>query len=78
MKKKNAEEKYVSFRISTFRITPYKIIRGWFVDGQRDTDYEWEMLYEASSREDAIEYIRGIRESEKQIVYGPGGYGIKI
>lgn len=69
--------KYVSFRIDTQSIKNHEVVNGWFVRGQRDTDYNWPMLHEAASFDDAKKFIDGIRD-DNQPVYGPDGYAIKM
>lgn len=68
---------YINFRIDAQTIKNHEVVNGWFVRGQRDTDYNWPMLYEAASFDDAKAFIRGIRDSN-QTVYGPDGYAIKM
>ena len=69
--------KYINFRIDTQSIKNHQVVNGWFVRGQRDTDYNWPLLHEASSFEDAKAFIRGIMDNG-QTVYGPDGYAIKM
>ena len=70
--------KYVNFRIENQWIKNGKVVDGWFILGQRSTDLNWSLLHEAASFEAAKEFIRGIRESADQLVYGPDGYTINI
>lgn len=69
--------KYLNFRIDTQTIKNHEVVNGWFVFGQRSTDYNWSMLHEASSFDDAKKYIRGIRD-DNQMVYGPASYAIEV
>ena len=68
---------YINFRIDTQWIKNHKTVNGWFVLGQRSADYNWSMLHECTSFENAKRFIRGIRDNN-QTVYGPGGYAIEI
>ena len=71
--------KYLAFRIDTTSIKENKVVSGFFVRGQRNTDYNWPLLGEFDSEDAAKEYIRTIRtDPVKQIVYNSGGYGINI
>ena len=71
--------KYVAFRIDTDTIKGCKVVDGYFVRGQRDTDYNWPMLAEFDSMDAAKEYIKSIRTNPiRQCVYGPSGYGIHL
>lgn len=70
--------KYINFRIDDETIKGHKVVKGWFIRGQRPTDYNWPLIHEAESLEAAKAYIKSIRESSTQRVYGPDGYGIKI
>lgn len=69
--------KYVSFRIDAQSIKNHEVVNGWFVRGQRDTDYNWPMIHEAASFGEAKKFIASIRASN-QPVYGPDGYAIKM
>lgn len=68
---------YVSFRIDTQTIKNHEVANGWFVRGQRDTDYNWPLIREAASFDDAKAFICGIRDNS-QTVYGPDGYAIEM
>lgn len=71
--------KYLAFRIDTTSIKDHKVVHGHFVRGQRDTDYNWPLLAEADSMEQAKDIIRSLMtDPVKQVVYGPSGYGIRI
>ena len=71
--------KYVAFRIDTRSILDGKVIDGFFVRGQRDTDYNWPLISSFPDMEAAKTFIRSFRsDPEQQPVYGPDGYGIKI
>lgn len=70
--------KYINFRIDTQTIKDHKVVNGWFIRGQRSTDYNWSLIHEAESMEAAKEYIKSIKDNERQRVYGPDGYGIKL
>lgn len=69
--------KYIKFRIDTQSIKDHKTVDGWFVLGQRSTDYNWSTLHEANSFEDAKKFINEIRDDD-QVVYGPDSYAIKM
>lgn len=57
----------------------FKVVKGYFVRGKKITDYNWELLSEFDSEDDAKEYIKSIRtEGVYQPVYGLDGYGIKF
>ncbi len=71
--------RYVAFRIDDSAIKDSKVVKGFFVRGQRSTDYNWPMLGEFDSMEAAKSYIQTVRnDPERQPVYGPNGYGIRI
>lgn len=71
--------KYLAFRIDTSTIKDHRVVKGYFVRGQRDTDYNWPMLAEFDSMDAAKEYIKSIRADPiRQAVYGPTGYGIQL
>ena len=56
-----------------------KMVHGYFVRGQRNTDYNWSLLAEFDNMDSAKEYIKSIRtDPVQQLVYGPDGYGIRI
>ena len=58
---------------------PIKVTHGYFVRGQRNTDYNWSLLAEFDNMDSAKEYIKSIRtDPVQQLVYGPDGYGIRI
>ena len=66
--------KYLAFRIDTT-----EVVHGYFVRGQRNTDYNWSLLAEFDNMDSAKEYIKSIRtDPVQQLVYGPDGYGIRI
>lgn len=69
--------KYIKFMIETQSVKNHKAVNGWFVRGQRGTDYNWSMLHEATSFEDAKKFIASIRD-DNQPVYGPDSYAIKM
>lgn len=69
--------RYINFRIDAQAIKNHEVVNGWFVRGQRDTDYNWPLLHEAAGFDDAKAFIIGIRDSG-QTVYGPDGYAIKM
>lgn len=70
---------YLAFRIDTSSIKDGKVVKGFFVRGQRNTDYNWPLLGEFDNEDSAKEYIRTIRtDPVNQIVYDNGGYGIRI
>lgn len=71
--------KYLAFRIDTSAIKDHKVVKGCFVRGQRNTDYNWPMLAEFNSMDAAKGYIKSIRTDPiRQAVYGPDGYGIQL
>lgn len=71
--------KYLAFRIDTTTIKSHKVVHGYFVRGQRNTDYNWPLLAEFDNMDAAKEYIKSIRtDTVQQIVYGPDGYGIRL
>lgn len=70
---------YLAFRIDISAIKGGKMISGFFVRGQRNTDYNWPLLGKFENEDNAIEYIRTIRtDPVNQIVYNNVGYGISI
>ena len=71
--------KYIAFRIDTTAIKSHEVVHGYFVRGQRNTDYNWSLLAEFDNMDSAKEYIKSIRtDPVQQLVYGPDGYGIRI
>ena len=71
--------KYLAFRIDTRSIKDHKVVDGYFVRGQRDTDYNWPLLAEFDSMDAAKEYVRSIcTDPIRQPVYGHDGYGIQL
>lgn len=71
--------KYLAFRIDTSSIKDHKVVDGFFVRGQRKTDYNWPLLGEFPDMEAAKDFIRSVRtDPVRQVVYGPGGYGMKL
>ena len=71
--------KYLAFRIDTTAIKSHEVVHGYFVRGQRNTDYNWSLLAEFDNMDSAKEYIKSIRtDPVQQRVYGPDGYGIRI
>ena len=71
--------KYLAFRIDTTAIKSHEVVHGYFVRGQRNTDYNWSLLAEFYNMDSAKEYIKSIRtDPVQQLVYGPDGYGIRI
>jgi hypothetical protein len=72
-------KKYVAFRIDTSSIKNHKVVKGYFVRGQRNTDYNWDMLGEFDSMDSAKHYIKSIcTDPITQRIYGPDGYGIRL
>ena len=70
---------YLAFRIDTTAIKSHEVVHGYFVRGQRNTDYNWSLLAEFDNMDSAKEYIKSIRtDPVQQLVYGPDGYGIRI
>lgn len=71
--------KYLAFRIDTTSIKDHAVVDGFFVRGQRRSDYNWPLLGEFPDMEAAKDFIRSQRtDPVRQPVYGPGGYGIKL
>ena len=71
--------KYLAFRIDTTAIKSHEVVHGYFVRGQRNTDYNWSLLAEFDNMDSAKGYIKSIRtDPVQQLVYGPDGYGIRI
>lgn len=71
--------KYLAFRIDTSAIKNHKVVSGYFVRGQRNTDYNWPLLGEFDNMDSAKNYIKSVRTNPiRQRVYGPDGYGINI
>lgn len=71
--------KYLAFRVDTRSIKDHEAVDGFFVRGQRRSDYNWPLLGEFPDMEAAKELIRSIRtDPVRQLVYGPSGYGMKI
>lgn len=71
--------KYLAFRIDTSTIKGHKVVDGYFVRGQRDTDYNWPMLAEFDSMDAAKEYIKSVRtDPARQAVYGNDSYSIQL
>lgn len=70
--------KYLNFRIENQWVKDGKVVDGWFIPGQRSTDLNWSLLHEAASFEGEKDFVREIRESADQLVYGPDGYTINI
>ena len=74
-----ANMKYLAFRMDTTAIKSHEVVHGYFVRGQRNTDYNWSLLAEFDNMDSAKEYIKSIRtDPVQQLVYGPDGYGIRI
>ena len=70
---------YLAFRIDASSIKDHKVVSGFFVRGQRSTDYNWPLLGEFPDMAAAKNFICStIVNPERQFVYGPGCYGIKI
>lgn len=53
--------KYLAFRIDTTAIKSHEVVHGYFVRGQRNTDYNWSLLAEFDNMDSAKEYIKSIR-----------------
>ena len=71
--------KYLAFRGDTSAIKNHKVVKGYFVRGQKDTDYNWEMLGEFHDMDSAKHYIKSIcTDPITQAIYGPDGYGMHI
>lgn len=76
-------KKYVAYRINKTRWSnaTNSLVNGWFIQGQRSTDLNWENISSESDEETALAKIRSIREKENKgewcPIYGPNGYGYK-
>lgn len=71
--------KYINFKIDNSTIKENKVVEGIFLRGQKNTNYNWEMIGEFKTIEEAIEYVKSIIENVNiQRLYGFGGYGIKL
>ena len=70
--------KLLNFRIATQWIKDHNTVSGWFVLGQSNKTYNWQLLHEAASFDDAKEFIRMIRGNYSQNVYDPDGYVVKM
>ena len=72
--------KYVAFRIDDTNIKETEhslsVVHGWFIRGQRETDYNWPLLGEAETEEEAVKMIISRDDYSGQMIYNPGGYGI--
>lgn len=65
--------------VETKEKSVFFVSHGYFVRGQRNTDYNWSLLAEFDNMDSAKEYIKSIRtDPVQQLVYGPDGYGIRI
>ena len=70
---------YAAFEIRTRNIESGRVVDGFFVRGQRCSDYNWPLLASCKSLEAAKDFIRGIRiDAIRQPVYGPDGYCMNI
>lgn len=69
---------HLNFRIDDTYIKNHKVVKGFYVLGQRSTDYNWELLREFGNMGDAKKYIKTVKTLDSQRVYGPDGYGIRI
>lgn len=71
--------KYLAFRVDTSAIKNHKVVKGYFVRGQKDTDYNWNLLGEFDSMDSAKHYIKSFRTDPiTQRIYGPDGYEIRL
>ena len=71
--------KYINFKIDSNTIKENKVVKGIFLRGQKNIDYNWELIGEFKTIEDAVEYVKSIVENvNTQRLYGLGGYGIKL
>lgn len=71
--------KYLALRVDTSAIKNHKVVKGYFVRGQKDTDYNWELLGEFDSMDSAKHFIKSIRtDFATQRIYGPDGYEIHL
>lgn len=68
---------YVSFRVDLTAIFSHSVVHGYFVRGQRSSDYNWPLLGTFDSMSSALEFIDSLRSSS-QVVYGPNGYALKV
>lgn len=72
-------EKYVAYRIDESNIENGVVVKGFFVRGQRSSDFNWPLLEKFDSIELAKQYIKSVlNPSKNQIVYDCGGYEMKI
>lgn len=71
--------KYINFKIDSNTIKENKVVKGIFLRGQKNIDYNWEMIGEFKTIEEAVEYAKSIVENvNTQRLYGLDGYGIKL
>lgn len=77
-------KKFVAYRVVTqkYNRDTCKIDNGWFMQGQRKSDLNWEFIGTADSEESAHERLISIRETENKgskwcPIYNPSGYGYR-
>ena len=71
--------KYINFKIDDSIIKENKVVKGIFLNGQKNTDYNWEMIGGFKTIEEAVEYVKSIIENvNTQRLYGLNGYSIKL
>lgn len=71
--------KYINFKIDSNTIKENKVVKGIFLRGQKNIDYNWEMIGEFKTIEEAVEHAKSIIENvNTQCLYGLDGYGIKL
>lgn len=71
--------KYINFKIDNSTIKEHKVVKGIFLKGQKNTDYNWELIGGFETIEEAVEYVKSIVENvNTQRLYGLSGYGIKL
>ena len=71
--------KYINFKIDSNTIKENKVVKGISLRGQKNIDYNWEMIGEFKTIEEAVEYAKSIIENvNTQHLYGLNGYSIKL
>lgn len=71
--------KYINFKIDDSTIKENEVVKGIFLKGQKNTDYNWEMIGGFKTIEEAVEYAKSIVENvNTQRLYGLNGYSIKL
>lgn len=71
--------KYINFKIDDSTIKENEVVKGIFLKGQKNTDYNWELIGGFKTIEEAVEYVKSIVENvNTQRLYGLNGYSIKL